>query len=94
MPQVRKYFIFQVLVSFFGSFIAGSLLNQIQQIVQNPSSIVQVLGNAAPQTAGGQICRFARFLFPGSPCCLSSTEDLPLSTQLISEGCPCVQFSL
>ena len=50
--QVRKFFIFQVLVSFFGSFIAGSLLNQVQQIIQDPSSIVQVLGNAAPQTAG------------------------------------------
>ena len=52
LMQVRKFFIFQVLVSFFGSFIAGSLLNQVQQIIQDPSSIVQVLGNAAPQTAG------------------------------------------
>eukprot|EP00891_Asterochloris_glomerata_P001750 jgi/Astpho2/1750/Aster-04171 len=48
---VRKFFIFQVLVCFFGNFIAGSLLNQVQQIIQDPSSIVQVLGNAAPQTA-------------------------------------------
>ena len=52
LMQVRKFFIFQVLVSFFGSFIAGSLLNQVQQIIQDPGSIVQVLGNAAPQTAG------------------------------------------
>ena len=52
LMQVRKFFIFQVLVCFFGNFIAGSLLNQVQQIIQDPSSIVQVLGNAAPQTAG------------------------------------------
>ena len=41
----------QVLTVFFGSFIAGSLLNQIQSIVHNPTSLVHILGDAAPQVA-------------------------------------------
>ena len=41
----------QVLTVFFGSFIAGSLLNQIQSIIHNPTSLVHILGDAAPQVA-------------------------------------------
>eukprot|EP00884_Botryococcus_braunii_P010053 jgi/Botrbrau1/19049/Bobra.0100s0073.2 len=48
---VRKYFIFQVLIVFFGNFIAGTLLNQIQQFIADPASIISVLGTAAPLTS-------------------------------------------
>ena len=41
----------QVLTVFFASFIAGSLLNQIETIIHNPTSIVKILGDAAPQVA-------------------------------------------
>ena len=41
----------QVLTVFFASFIAGSLLNQIETIIHNPTSLVTILGDAAPQVA-------------------------------------------
>jgi hypothetical protein len=41
----------QVLTVFFTSLVAGSFLNQLQQLVANPTSIVRTLGAAAPQTA-------------------------------------------
>ncbi len=41
---MRKYFIFQVVTVFFASFIAGSFLNQIQQFIESPGSIVKVRG--------------------------------------------------
>ncbi|KAL0039508.1 hypothetical protein WJX77_000232 [Trebouxia sp. C0004] len=48
---LRKYFIFQVLTVFFGSFIAGSLLNQLNAIIHDPTTLVDILGEAAPQVA-------------------------------------------
>ncbi len=41
----------QVLTVFFGSFIAGSLLNQINAIIHDPTTVVDILGDAAPQVA-------------------------------------------
>ena len=41
----------QVLTVFFGSFIAGSLLNQINAIIHDPTTLVDILGDAAPQVA-------------------------------------------
>ncbi|BDA46964.1 CSC1-like protein At4g02900 [Coccomyxa sp. Obi] len=48
---VRKYFSFQVVTIFFGTFVAGSFLNQIQLFISAPKSILRILGAAAPQTA-------------------------------------------
>ncbi|KAL3134038.1 hypothetical protein ABBQ32_008470 [Trebouxia sp. C0010 RCD-2024] len=48
---MRKYFIFQVLTVFFGSFIAGSFLNQLTAIIHDPSYLISILGDAAPQVA-------------------------------------------
>ncbi len=36
---------------FFATFIAGSFLNQINQFINAPASVVRILGAAAPQTA-------------------------------------------
>ena len=41
----------QVLTVFFGSFIAGSFLNQLTSIIHDPSYLVSILGDAAPQVA-------------------------------------------
>ena len=41
----------QVLTVFFGSFIAGSFLNQLTSIIHDPSTLVDILGDAAPQVA-------------------------------------------
>lgn len=41
----------QVLTIFFATFLAGSFFNQVQLFVNNPASIVRILGAAAPQTA-------------------------------------------
>lgn len=41
----------QVLTVFFGSFIAGSFLNQLTSIIHNPGYLVSILGDAAPQVA-------------------------------------------
>ena len=41
----------QVLTVFLTSLIAGTILSQIMQFVENPSTIVKSLGAAAPQTA-------------------------------------------
>lgn len=48
---MSRFFIFQVVTVFFGSFIAGTVANQFKELINNPSSIVTLLGTAAPQTA-------------------------------------------
>eukprot|EP00887_Chlorella_sp_A99_P007014 scaffold2.g7014.t1 len=48
---VSKYFGFQVITVFLGSFIAGTFANQLQQFINNPASIVTIFGTSAPQTA-------------------------------------------
>ena len=40
-----------MLTVFFGSFIAGSLLNQVNAIIHDPTTLVDILGEAAPQVA-------------------------------------------
>jgi len=40
-----------VVTIFFGTFVAGSFLNQIQLFISAPKSILRILGAAAPQTA-------------------------------------------
>ncbi|GMH37685.1 hypothetical protein BSKO_05558 [Bryopsis sp. KO-2023] len=47
----KKYFIFQVLTVFFGSFIAGSLTSQLSKLKDKPGDIIDLLGTSAPQTA-------------------------------------------
>ena len=41
----------QVVVVFIGSLLAGSLFSQAVQLLQNPSSVVRVIGTSAPETA-------------------------------------------
>ena len=41
----------QFLTVFLTTLIAGTIVNQLQQFLQNPSSIFSDLGAAAPQTA-------------------------------------------
>ena len=41
----------QVLTIFFATFLAGSFFNQVQLFVNDPTSVVRILGAAAPQTA-------------------------------------------
>lgn len=41
-----------MLTVFFGSFIAGTVANQLKQLLNDPSSVIALLGAAAPQTVG------------------------------------------
>lgn len=49
--MISMFFGFQVVTTFFGSFIAGSFANQFKQLIEDPGSIVNIFGTAAPQTA-------------------------------------------
>lgn len=42
-------FIFEFITVFLGSFIAGTFANQFQQVLDDPGSIIQIFGTAAPQ---------------------------------------------
>ena len=49
--QTHAFAPLQVIVVFVGSLLAGSLFSQAVQLLQNPSSVVRVLGTSAPETA-------------------------------------------
>ena len=51
MAAVYKRACVQVLTIFFATFLAGSFFNQVQLFVNDPTSVVRILGAAAPQTA-------------------------------------------
>jgi len=51
LAACEKVLCMQVLTVFFGSFIAGSLLNQLNAIIHDPTTLVDILGEAAPQVA-------------------------------------------
>ncbi|KAL4853137.1 CSC1-like protein [Chlorella vulgaris] len=48
---VSRYFYFQVITLFLGSFIAGTFANQMKQFIADPGSIITIFGTSAPQTA-------------------------------------------
>ncbi|KAK9859822.1 hypothetical protein WJX84_005942 [Apatococcus fuscideae] len=48
---IRKYFIFQVIVVFIATVISGSLANEIEELIHDPSQIITVLANGAPSQA-------------------------------------------
>jgi hypothetical protein len=46
-----RFFYFQVITLFLGSFIAGTFANQMKQFISDPGSIITIFGTSAPQTA-------------------------------------------
>jgi len=51
-----RFFGFQIFTVFIYNMLAGSIINQWQDIINNPSSLVQTLSIAIPQTATFFIC--------------------------------------
>jgi hypothetical protein len=50
-PVAKKCARAQVVTVFLATFISGTLLNQLQQVLDRPASLLTVLGVSAPQTA-------------------------------------------
>ncbi|CAL8466090.1 g5626 [Coccomyxa elongata] len=48
---ITKYYTFQFITVFLGSFVAGSVLNQAKELINNPTSIISILGTSAPLTS-------------------------------------------
>ncbi|KAK9861196.1 hypothetical protein WJX84_002371 [Apatococcus fuscideae] len=48
---IRKYFIFQVVTVFIATVISGSLADELEELIHNPSQIITVLANGAPSQA-------------------------------------------
>ena len=57
----------QVLTVFFGSFIVGSFLTQFHQWLNNPASVVNLMGTAIPQTASFFLTYMALLAFLTTP---------------------------
>ena len=70
----------QVIVVFAGSLLGGSLLNQLQQLYLNPSSVVRIVGTSAPETA----------IFFCSYLLLQATVTKPISFLRLPGQLPCV----
>ena len=75
----------QVVVVFAGSLLGGSLLNQLQQLYLNPSSVLRVVGTSAPETAvffssylllqAAVTKPFSFLRIPGGDCWLTSNKS-------------------
>lgn len=63
----QKFFLFQIIVVFFGTFIVGSFFSQFNQWIDDPSSAVNLLGTAIPQTASFFLTYMAVLAFISTP---------------------------